>query len=69
MSVVKIIELVSTSPKSWEDAVRQALEDASKTVRNIVGIDVVGFKVIVENGRITGFRTNVKVAFLVEEKR
>ena len=43
MSVVKIIELIGSSEKSWEDAVQEALREA-KTVENIVGIDVLGAK-------------------------
>ena len=66
MTVVKIIELVGTSEKSWEDAVRQAVKEAAKTVRNIVGVNVVGFTAKVKDGEITEYRANVKIAFIVE---
>ncbi len=66
MTVVKIIELVGTSDKSWEDAVRQAVKEAAKTVRNIVGVDVVGFTAKVKDGEITEYRANIKIAFVVE---
>ncbi len=66
MTVVKIIELVGTSEKSWEDAVRQAVKEAAKTVRNIVGVHVVGFTAKVKDGEITEYRANVKIAFVVE---
>ena len=66
MTVVKIIELVGTSEKSWEDAVRQAVKEAAKTVRNIVGVHVVGFTAKVKDGEITEYRANVKIACVVE---
>ncbi len=67
MSVVKIIELVGTSDKSWQDAVENAVRRASKTVRNIRGVDVLGWTGKVEAGKIVEYRANVKVSFVVEE--
>ena len=66
MGVVKVIELVGISDKSWEDAVNNAVAVAAKSVRNIVGIDVVGMKGRVENGKLSEFKADVKVAFIVE---
>lgn len=66
MSCAKIIELVGCSEKSWEDAVQKALNRASKTIRNIRGVDVIGMKGIVRNGKIVEYRVNVKIAFGVE---
>ena len=66
MAVIKIIELMATSEKSWEDATKHALEEASKTVRNITGIDVLGCKAEVKNNQITNYKVNVKIAFTVE---
>lgn len=66
MSVIKVIELVGQSPNSWEDAVRQAVATASKTVRNIQGVEVKNWTGTVENGQITGYRADVHVAFMVE---
>jgi len=63
---VKILELIGSSEKSWEDAVQEALKDAAKTVRNIVGVDVLGFKADVKNGKITRYKAHVKIAFTVE---
>ena len=63
---VKILELIGSSDKSWEDAVQEALKDAAKTVRNIVGVDVLGFKADVKNGKITRYKAHVKIAFTVE---
>jgi hypothetical protein len=67
MTVVKIIELIGTSEKSWEDAVQEALNRAAKTVRNVRGIDVVRLKAAVKDNKITEYRANVKIAFIVEE--
>ncbi|MFX1487189.1 MAG: dodecin family protein [Promethearchaeota archaeon] len=69
MTVIKIIELVGASEKSWQDAVDNAIEEAGKTIRNIRGIDVVGWTGKVEGKKIIEYRANVKIAFLVESVR
>ena len=69
MTVVKVIELVGNSPKSWEDAARNALKETAKTVRNIGGMDVINQTAIVKDGEITEYRANVKISFAVEEVR
>ena len=66
MTVVKVLELVGSSKKSWDDAVQNALEEAAKTVEHIVGIDVLGYKGEVTNNRIDQYKAHVKVAFTVE---
>lgn len=66
MSVVKVVEIIGQSEKSWEDAVAQALEDTKKTVRNIQSIYVKDFQAIVEDDEISGYRVNTKISFLVE---
>jgi dodecin len=63
---VKILELVGSSDKSWEDAVQEALREATKTVRNIVGVDVLGFKADVKSSKVTRYKAHVKIAFTVE---
>lgn len=67
MAVLKVIELVGTSPNSWEEATSNAVDKAAETVRGMVGGDVVGQNVVVKDGKITEYRVDVKVAFLVEE--
>jgi flavin-binding protein dodecin len=69
MGVIKVVELVGTSPTSWEDAARNAVTEAAKTVRNISGLDVVNQTARVKDGNITEYRANVKIAFVVEEVR
>ena len=66
MSVLKVIELVGTSPSSWEEATKNAIDKAAETVRGIAGGDIVGQNVVVKNGTITEYRVDVKVAFIVE---
>lgn len=69
MAVVKVIELVGGSTKSWEDAAKNALAEAAKTVRNIKGIYVKRCNAKVEGNKIVEYRAVVKIAFVVEEKR
>ncbi len=64
--VAKIIELVSSSPTSWDDAVRAGVAEASRTLRGIRGVDVQDWTASVENGRITAYKVNLKIAFGVE---
>lgn len=66
MAVVKVIELVGTSKKSWEDAVQQVVTEASQSLRHITGVDVVNQTVKVDDGRISEYRTTVNVAFVLE---
>lgn len=64
--VIKVVELVGSSPKSFSDAVRSAVATASKTIRNITGVDVLSSNASVENGQISLYKVQVKVAFLVD---
>lgn len=67
MAVVKVIEVVGTSAKGWQAAVESAIEVAAKTVRNIRGVDVLGWTAKVEGDKIVEYRANVKISFLVQE--
>lgn len=62
----KVTELIGNSKESFEDAVRNALEDASQTLRHISGADVVRFSVKCEEGRILEYRADLKIAFGIE---
>jgi flavin-binding protein dodecin len=64
--VVKVIELLSQSSKSWEDATQSAVNEASKTLRNIRSIYVKEFTAEVENGKVSNYRINAKVTFDLE---
>jgi flavin-binding protein dodecin len=64
--VIKVIEVIGSSDKSWEDAARNAVETAAKTVKNIVGADVVNFTSQVKDGKIVMYKATCKLAFKVE---
>ncbi len=64
--VVKVIELVGSSPNSFSDAVRTAVATASETIRNIIGVDVLSSNASVENGQIALYKVQVKIAFLID---
>ncbi len=66
MSVVKVIEIMAESEKSWEDAANVALKAASKSVKNIKAIYINDMQAIVENDEIVRYRVNAKLSFLVE---
>ena len=66
MGVIIIREMVGTSPRSWSDAARQAVATASKTVRNIVSVEVVKSTAEVRDGQIVEYRVEVKIAFEYE---
>ncbi|MEJ7738779.1 MAG: dodecin family protein [Chitinophagaceae bacterium] len=66
MAIVKVIELIASSEKSIDDAIRNALAEASKTIRNIDSIYVEDIKVHVKDGQITTFGVNCKISFRIE---
>jgi hypothetical protein len=67
-ATVKVIELVGSSPNSFSDAVRNAVKTASKTIRNIQGVEVYSSTASVgDNGDINNYKVQVKIAFLIEE--
>jgi dodecin len=63
VSVYKIVELVGTSPKSWEDAAKNAVETAAGTLRDLRGAEIVKLDMTVENGKVRAFRARVDVSF------
>lgn len=65
-SVAKIVELSATSTKSFEDAVETGVRRASKTLKGVTGAWVQDMKVDVEDGKITRFRVNLKITFILE---
>jgi len=66
MSVMKVIEVLSDSKKSWEDATANAVKRASKSVNDIKSAYVQNQSVVVKNGKVTAYRVNVKVTFEVK---
>ena len=67
MSVVKTIELSGRSSEGFEDAVRQTVQRASRTIRNIRSVWVKEFEAVVENDQVTQFQVIVKISFLLDE--
>jgi len=66
LPVGKVIELVGTSERGFEDAINEAVRRSSKTIRNVRGVDVVGQKAIVKNGKVVEYRVNLKLSFGVD---
>jgi dodecin len=66
-SVYKIIELVGTSPSSWEDAAKTAVERASGTLRDLRIAEVLQLDMTVEDNRVTLYRAKLKLSFKYEE--
>lgn len=66
-SVYKVIELIGSSPESWEKAASNAISTASKTVKDIRIAEVVEMDLIVEDGKISAFRTKLNVSFKIHE--
>jgi dodecin len=69
MAVVKIIELIGSSTKNWEEAVKNALAEAALTIKNIKSIYVKSCKARVENNEIVEYRALVKIAFVVQREK
>jgi len=66
-AVYKVVEVIGTSTKSWEDAAQNAVETAAKTLRDLRIAEVVKMDMKVENGKIQAFRTRVLLSFKYEE--
>lgn len=67
MPVLKVIEVLGASGKSWEDAAQNIVDEASKTVKNIRSIYLENLSAKVENGKITEYRIDGKVTFEIKK--
>lgn len=65
MAVMKVVEILANSPKSWEDATRKAVKRAGKSVKNIKSVYVQSQSAVVVKDKVTEFRVNLKVTFEV----
>ena len=65
-SIVKVVEVIAESEKSFDDAARQAVREAAASVRGIKSVWIENFSGVVEGDRIVRYRVNAKVSFLVE---
>lgn len=64
--VVKVIEVLAQSDKSWEDAAAGAVKAASKSVNNIKGINITNMSAKVDKNKIVQYRINAKISFLIK---
>jgi flavin-binding protein dodecin len=67
-SVYKVLELIGTSTKSWEDAAMVAIRRASRTLRDLRVAEVVEQDLVITNGKVEAFRTKLNVSFKFEEE-
>ncbi len=66
MTVAKISEITSTSDKSFDDAIRRGIKRASKTLKNITGAWVADQEVLIDDGKVTGYRVRLRITFVLE---
>ena len=67
MSVAKVTEITSSSPKSFEDAIQQGITRSTKTLKNVQGAWINEQTVVVKNGKISEYRVNMRVTFVLED--
>jgi dodecin len=67
MAIVRVIEVIATSEKGFEEAIQQAVTDAAKTLRNIRSVYVKEMNAKVENNRVVSFGINAKISFELDE--
>lgn len=67
MAVMKVIEVLSNSDKSWEDATAKAVKKASKSIKGIKSVYVQSQSAVVEDDRVTEYRVNLKLTFEVKD--
>ena len=68
-SVYRITELVGTSKKSWEDAAANAVNTASKTLRDLRVAEIIKLDMVVEDGKIASYRARVALSFKYDPKK
>lgn len=68
-NIVKVIEVIAQSTKGFDDAARQAVAEAAKTVHGIKSIWIDNLSGDIEGNKIVGYRINAKISFVLDEKR
>ncbi len=66
--VAKVIEIVASSEKSFDDAIAQGIDRASKTLRDVTGAEVVNWTCAIDSGKVTNYKVTLHVAFALEDK-
>jgi len=67
MSVARVTELSAVHPDSFEEAIKEGIARANKTLRNVEGCWVKDMNVLIDNGNIRGYKVNLEVAFVLED--
>lgn len=67
MSVARVTEISATSPNSFDEAVKEGINRATKTLRGVEGAWVKDMNVLIDDGNITGYKVNMAVTFLLED--
>jgi flavin-binding protein dodecin len=67
MAVARVTEVIGSSEKSWDDAVQEALDRANKTIRGLTGIEVTKMNARIDDGKITEYRSHVRITFILED--
>ncbi len=67
MAVARVTRLTASSPTSWQAAVQEAIDRASKTLRGLTGLDVVSQKAKIVDGKIIEYRVTIDVTFVLED--
>jgi flavin-binding protein dodecin len=68
-SIAKVIEVIAESEKSWDDAVKNAVTEAAKTVENITEVWVGSMKAVVENNKVTKYRITARITFVLTGRK
>jgi len=67
MSVAKVVELIGSSDKGFDDAIKNIISRANKTVRNLTGLEVISQKIKINSDKSLEYRVKAKVLFIIED--
>jgi dodecin len=67
MAVARVTEIIGSSNKSFDDAVKNAFERANKTLRNLTGLEITKLNASIKEGKIEEYRAHVKIIFILED--
>jgi len=67
MTVARVTELSVAHPDGFEDAIKEGIDRANKTLRNVQGCWVKDMNVLIDNGNIRGYKVNIQITFVLEE--
>jgi flavin-binding protein dodecin len=68
MPIVKVKEIIGVSEKSFDEAIREAVETLSKERKNVTGVKVIGWNLEIKDGKIVQYKVNLKYAYLWEKR-